>query len=206
MHRKTPLLFAAAAALSACPALAQLRIVSMNAANTLNTDNGTTSVTPRNGTLPGQDQWMTNILTAIGSSVSDDPTMAGNTGIAKPIDALCLEESDGYATTGQGYANLLNQIYNTNTYKVAALDGQYTDPKKSTQTLVYNSATVNLIGAATVGVASTGNTVANPGEPRQAMRFEIQPVGYTSRLFGRLYLRVALQIQHRNHQPSPPQH
>ena len=48
---------------------------------------------------------MTNILTAIGSSVSDDPTTAGNTGIIKPIDILCLQESDGWATTGQSYAS-----------------------------------------------------------------------------------------------------
>jgi hypothetical protein len=90
-------------------ALAQLRIVTLNATNTQNTFNGTISTGPRNGTMPGQRPWMTDILTAIGTHVGNDPNNLGaTTGIAKPIDILALQESDGYATTGQAYANLLN--------------------------------------------------------------------------------------------------
>jgi hypothetical protein len=59
---------------------AQLRIVSVNASNRATVTSG-----PRLG--------MGTILSAIGSTVSDDPTISGNSGIAKPIDVLCLQEA-----------------------------------------------------------------------------------------------------------------
>ena len=65
---------------------------------------------------------------------------------------------------------------------VAPIDGASTDPHKSTQTLVYNSATVNYVGGATVGTATT------TGQPRQALRFEIQPVGYGDRCSTDVYI------------------
>jgi len=67
--------------LTAALAQGQLRIVSLNGSN---------SDSPSNA--EARDPWMSTILGAIGSSVSDDPTTAGNTGIAKPVDILCLQE------------------------------------------------------------------------------------------------------------------
>ena len=90
---------------------------------------------------------MTNILTAIGSSVSDDPTTAGNTGIIKPIDILCLQESDGWFTTGQSYANLLNSIYPGEITRSCIWTAS-TDPHKSTQSMVYNANAVSVVGQA----------------------------------------------------------
>ena len=162
-HRQ--LAFVAALASAAPGALAQLRVVTLNGANTLNSNDG--AITPRN-------PWMSNILAAIGNTVSDDPYIIGNTGIAKPIDVLCLQECDGYATTGAAYASLLNSLYPTANYKVAQINGGYTDPNSSTQCLVYNDNVVNLIAKKTVGAAS------GTGQPRQALRYQLQPVGYDS--------------------------
>jgi endonuclease/exonuclease/phosphatase family metal-dependent hydrolase len=162
-HRQ--LAFVAALASAAPGALAQLRVVTLNGANTLNSNDG--AITPRN-------PWMSNILSAIGTTVSDDPYITGNTGIAKPIDVLCLQECDGYATTGAAYASLLNSLYPTANYKVAQINGGYTDPNSSTQCLVYNDNVVNLIAKKTVGAAS------GSGQPRQALRYQLQPVGYDS--------------------------
>ena len=116
---------------------------------------------------------MTNILAAIGSSVSDDPTMAGNTGIAKPIDILCLQESNGFSSTGQSYAAILNSLYPTENYQVVHLDGASTDPHKSTQSMVYNANAVSVVSSGVVGTANSG------GQPRQTLRYEVRPVGYS---------------------------
>ena len=169
---------AAALASSALTAslFGQVRVVTLNATNTKNTNNGTISVGPRNGTQPGQRQWMTDILTAIGTHVGNDPFNTGaTTGIAKPVDILCLQESDGWATTGTAYRDLLNNtIYPGANYQVAAIDGTYTDPQKSTQTILYNANALQLIGTAVVGTAS------GSGQPRQAVRVQLRPIGYTS--------------------------
>jgi endonuclease/exonuclease/phosphatase family metal-dependent hydrolase len=155
--RKIVFVVLALGALPAAAAHAQLRIVTLNGANS-----GSATAGPRAG--------MGSILSAIGSTVSDDPTLTGNTGIAKPIDVLCLQEARSAATTGAGYAQLLNQLYSTNTYKFGTLDGDSTG--SGTQAIVYNSAAVTLIGSARIGTAST------TGAPRQALRYELRPVGY----------------------------
>jgi len=155
--KKIVLAILALGALPAAAAHAQLRIVTLNGANS-----GSATAGPRVG--------MGSILGAIGATVSDDPTLAGNTGIAKPIDVLCLQEARSAATTGAGYAQLLNQLYNTNTYKFGTLDGDSTG--SGTQAIVYNSAAVTLVGSARIGTAST------TGAPRQALRYELRPVGY----------------------------
>jgi hypothetical protein len=145
---------------AACaPACAQLRIVNMNTANSDPDSTG-----PRTG--------MNLILSAINSSISDDPNMPGNTGIAKPIDILTIQESAGWATTGLAYASLLNSLVPGANYQVAHLDGASTGT--GTQSLIYNANTVSLIGTAAIGTAST------TGQPRQTTRFELRPVGYDS--------------------------
>jgi endonuclease/exonuclease/phosphatase family metal-dependent hydrolase len=140
-------------------ASAQLRIVTMNAANS-----GASTAGPRTG--------MSTILSAIGSSVSDDPTLAGSTGIAKPIDVLCLQEANSAATTAQEYAALCNSIYGTSAYSWGTLDGNSTG--SGTQAIVFNASAVQLVSSATVGTAST------TGQPRQTLRYQLRPAGYGS--------------------------
>lgn len=112
------------------------------------------------------------ILRALGDTVSDDPTTPGSSGIAKPIDLLCLQESHAAATTGASYAALLNDIYNTSRYRFVDFNG--TSTGSGTQVMVYDSSSVQFIDAAAVGVSSTS------GQPRQTTRFRMRPVGYSS--------------------------
>lgn len=141
------------------PALAsaQLRVVSLNASNSATATSG-----PRAG--------MNTILSAIGSTVSDDPTLPGASGIVRPIDVLCLQESKSAATTGASYAALLNQLYSTNRYAFGTLDGATTG--SGTQAIVFNSDVVSLVSSAAIGTASTST------QPRQTLRYQLRPVGY----------------------------
>src|SRR5688572_10146627 len=94
---------------------------------------------------PGpRNPWMTTILSAIGSTVSDDPTIGGNSGIAKPIDVLALQEVDTAATTGGPYAALLNTMYPGANYQYSSVGGATTGA--GSQGLVYNANSVQLIG------------------------------------------------------------
>ncbi len=147
-----------AVAILAVPVFGQLRIVSINASNA-----EPAVASPRAG--------MNTILGAIGTTISDDPTTPGNTGIAKPIDVLCLQEWHTAATTGAGYANLLNSMYGTTTFSHGTLAGATTGA--GTQGIVYNSATVQLIHEVAVG------TTSSSGMPRQQVRHQLRPVGYT---------------------------
>src|SRR5690348_5189614 len=100
---RCPLVFAAVIAALSTPAFAQLRIASFNTSNS-----ATATAGPRVG--------MGTILSSIGSTISDDPTLPGNTGIIKPLDVLLLQESKSSALTAVGYANLLNQTYGTTSF------------------------------------------------------------------------------------------
>src|SRR2546428_3438912 len=118
MHRSR--FIASALALCLCAlvqtASGQLRIVTMNASNADPASNPSPSIyAPRTG--------MGTILSGIGSMVSDDPTLVGSTGIAKPVDVLCLQEVTSASTTCAAYASLLNTLYNTNTYSWGTLNG-----------------------------------------------------------------------------------
>jgi hypothetical protein len=136
---------------------AQLRIVSFNTANA-------GVATPRTG--------MDLILQAIATTVSDDPNLPGNTGIAKPIDVLAIQESAGWATTGVAYASLLNTLVPGANYQVAQLDGASTGA--GTQTLVFNANSVGLINTGTKAFGTTGLDAL----ARQVTRFQLRPVGY----------------------------
>lgn len=152
-----------AAALAACAAFnqssafAQLRVVTMNPTNS-----GSSFAGPRSG--------MDTILSAIGSSVLKDPNAATSTGIAKPIDILCLQEVFTPNTTGAGYATLMNNLYGTNTYKYGLVAGGTTG--SGTQGVIYNSAKVELIGEKAFG------TTSDQGLARQVLRYQFRPVGY----------------------------
>lgn len=140
-------------------AFAQLRIVTMNASNYQSN-----IAQPRAG--------MNTILQYIGSTISDDPRLAGNSGIAKPIDVLALQEVFTPQTTGAGYAALLNSIYGVNTYSYGTMTGATTG--NGTQGIIYNSATVQLLGEAAIGTTNSN------GMARQQVRHRIRPVGYSS--------------------------
>ena len=147
------------AALTVCasPAAAQLRVVSLNTYN--NADNP----------LP-RSPWINTILSAIGSSVSNDPFMPGSTGIAKPIDVLALQEVDSADVTVRAYRDLMNAMYPGSDYRFDPTEGATTGG--GTQGLVYNYNAVRVIATTLVGGSSGG------GQPRQALRYQLRPVGY----------------------------
>lgn len=100
-------------------------------------------------------------------------------GIAKPIDVLLLQEqsnpSPGASSPSpntQQVVTLLNNIYSSAgiTYAMSNRTGN----GDTTQTLVYRTQTVQLIGDAAIGSTSTS------GAPRQPVRFQLRPVGYNS--------------------------
>lgn len=100
-------------------------------------------------------------------------------GIAKPIDVLLLQEqanpSPGASNPSpdtQQFVTLLNNLYNNAgiTYAMSNRTGG----GDTTQTLVYRTQTVQLIGDAAIG------TISAVGAPRQPVRFQLRPVGYDS--------------------------
>lgn len=137
-------------------ALAQLRIVSYNTANGSFTGNQTT---PRSG--------MDIVLEAIGNESIN--------GIAKPIDALVLQEQASLGVSTQGFVDILNDIYGAGTY---ARGNVLNGPSFSTihQTLVYNTNTLQLISEQAFGSPIGGLNQAE----RQPIRYEMRPVGYDS--------------------------
>lgn len=100
------------------------------------------------------------VLAAIGSETVN--------GVSEPLDVLALQEVQRQATTTQAVANLLNGIYGPGIYAASTLDGRSTGT--GTQGLVYNTHTVQLLDETAVGTAST------TGEPRQALRYHLQPI------------------------------
>jgi hypothetical protein len=147
------LIFALAACFFSCAgeAHAQLRIVTYNTTGApFTTADGTT------------------ILKSMGEETRN--------GFAKPIDVLLLQEQNRPSTPGpnapstdtQAFVTLLNNIYaNPNiTYAMSNRTGS----GDTTQTLVYRTQTVQLIG----------DTAFNTGGPRQTLRYQLRPVGYSS--------------------------
>lgn len=92
--------------------------------------------------------------------------------LSQPIDVLALQEVQNQATTTQAVVNLLNGIYGAGVYARGSLDG--TSTGSGTQGIVYNTQTMQLMGEVAVGTASTS------GQPRQALRYQMHPVGATS--------------------------
>jgi hypothetical protein len=140
----------ATAWLVAATAQAQLRIVTYN-------------------TTGAPDSGMDIVLRSIGELSLN--------GIAKPIDVLLLQEqsnpspgANSPSPNTQAFVSLLNSMYAGQgvTYDMSDRTG-FGD---ATQTLVYRTETVQLEGDTTVG------TTSGSGQPRQALRFELRPVGY----------------------------
>ncbi|MEM9295022.1 MAG: dockerin type I domain-containing protein [Planctomycetota bacterium] len=137
------LLAAALSATVASPALAQLRIVSWN---------------PNGGPRPGAD----TVLEAIG-----DDTVNG---IAQPIDILFLQEQNAFENFQ--YAELLNDIYNTDRYEIGFFVGATTSSGTGGVSTVYNTETVELISQTQATGASSS------GAPRAPVENRFRPLGY----------------------------
>ena len=137
--------------LVAAPASAQLRIVTYNSATRTNSGD-----TPRAG--------MSDVLEAIGIETKN--------GIQRPIDVLSVQEVGTALNGATQIVSLLNGIYGPGTYARSTLPGASTDG--TTEAVIYNTQTVQLISQAQVGTASTS------GAARAPLRFEFRPVGYDS--------------------------
>ena len=138
--------------LSCAPLFAQLRIVTYNTANS--GDGGPT--TPRSG--------MDIVLEAIGEQEVG--------GIARPIDALLLQEQSSYTSSTQGFVDLLNSIYGAGTYSLAMFNG--TTLGGGRPGLVYNTNTLQL--QETIQFGEVGTSL----QARKTLRYRLRPVGYGS--------------------------
>jgi hypothetical protein len=117
---------------------------------------------------------LTDVLQAIGRA-----TLAGN---AQPIDVLALEELNATKTvpsTGTPSKTLdfivtqLNNIYGAGTYKAdTVLDATTGGTGGGPSGLIYNTHTVQDLGAAVIGSAS------GSGAPRAPIRYKLAPLGY----------------------------
>ncbi|MBC8109325.1 MAG: hypothetical protein H7Z14_22265 [Anaerolineae bacterium] len=115
---------------------------------------------------------MSTILGSIGTAVLNDPNNLGpTTGIAKPIDILCLQEVyEVNRNTGIGYANLLNTMYGTTTFSYGTIAGGSSG--SGTQGVIYNSAKVTLTEETAFGTVNTSSLA------RQVVRHKFSLVGY----------------------------
>jgi hypothetical protein len=106
------------------------------------------------------------VLKSIGEETYD--------GFAKPIDILLLQEQshDAGLPDTQQFVDLLNTIYAGEgiTYARGNLAGLGDD----TQTIVYRTQTVSLLNESAIG------TITSSGMARQALRYELRPVGFDS--------------------------
>ncbi len=164
---RAPLLLAVLGVLlSPTVAISSIRVVSYNTANSAGSRSAPRE-TAFNNTVNGQTlNGAADILRAIGDS--------NRPGFADRVDILLLQESNGTATTAQGFANLLNDMYGlTDVYKAGVLQGSTLGAGRPT--VVYNSAEVELVGERRLGTLQAGN-----GQARQTLRYQFRPVGYDS--------------------------
>jgi len=172
-----------------------MRIVNWNIEADLNSDStgtfaGTNYVAPSGSGLPsGGVGAITAALQAIGSlSLGDGAGSSGH-----PIDVLALEEvgsntsvsTSTYtsvapsATEMNAIVNALNNIYGANTYAYStAADSISGGEGGGPSTIIYNTNTVSIVSATSIGVASGYSSP--PGAFRAPMQYQIQPVGYSS--------------------------
>ena len=149
-------LLAAAAAAAAAPNTVPVRIATYNVAADIN---GATTV---------NDAAISTVLGGLGSYNPD-----GNDN--HPLDILALEETTSNATTVQPIATDLNTLYKTTAYTVPSLQpgesGNDVADGNGPSSIIYNSATLKLLAATTVGAASGSSN----GVYRQIARYEFEP-------------------------------
>ena len=129
---------------SAC--FAQLRIVSYN----------------DSGNVAGSGGMLAGVFKAIG-----DETRAG---IKRPADIISIQEQDTSLASTTRALNAINGIYGAGTYAASTIHGV----GDSTQAVLYNTQTVQLVSQLAFQTTSTSGTA------RQPLRFQFRPVGYTS--------------------------
>lgn len=154
-RRLLPALAAVAALAPAAPA--QLRVVSWNVSDTAAGDFAV-------GANPDRRSAAAAVLSAIGSEAVN--------GIARPVDVLLIQESRGATATGQTFADILNSLYGPGSYARGSLNGASNGA--GSQTVVYRTATVDLVGEVAVG------TVSSTGPVRQPLRHQVRPAGFTA--------------------------
>src|SRR5438874_2089233 len=93
-------------------------------------------------------------------------------GVTQPIDLLALEEIESQATTAAAVTTLMNNLYGAGLYSHGTLDGGSSG--SGTQGILYNTQKLQLLSEAAVGTVSTN------GQPRQALRYKMHPIGYSS--------------------------
>jgi endonuclease/exonuclease/phosphatase family metal-dependent hydrolase len=114
------------------------------------------------GPFPG----LGTVLEAIGQTERN--------GIAKPIDVLLLQEQDGPFGDTQAIVDILNGIYGAGTYDHGdRIVGSTTSFDR--QTIIYNTNTIQPLALADEVLVGSTST-----QPRQAIRYRLQPVGYNS--------------------------
>ncbi len=116
---------------------------------------------------------LTTVLQAIGNA-----TLAGN---AQPIDVLALQELNATKSGSTGTPSItldfivtqLNNIYGAGTYKAdTVLDATTGGTGGGPSGLIYNTHTVQDLGAAVIGSAN------GSGAPRAPIRYKLAPLGY----------------------------
>ena len=119
------------------------------------------------GVTAVNDAEMSTVLGGIGNANPD--------GLVRPLDILALEETTSNSTTVAPIAADLNTLYKTTSYTVPSLQpGQKGSATigNGPNSIVYNSATLQLIGSTVIGPAN-GST---NGVYRAVPRYEFQPV------------------------------
>jgi hypothetical protein len=131
---------------------AQLRIVTYN----MSSSSIGSPYTPRTGS--------DIVLKSIGEELVN--------GIAKPIDVLLVQEQNRLANSPdtQAIVDLLNTTYAGQSVTYAR--GNVIGGGDTTQSIIYRTQTVNLMGEVAFGTTSTS------GMARQSLRYEVKPVGY----------------------------
>lgn len=114
------------------------------------------------GPFPG----LATVLAAIGQYERN--------GIAKPIDVLLLQEQDGPTGGTQQIVNIFNGIYGAGTYDHGDRIVGSTN-SSDRQTIIFNTHTIQPLALSDEVLVGSTST-----QPRQAIRYRLQPVGYDS--------------------------
>lgn len=138
--------------------MAQLRIVAYN-----NSGSNTADRTS---------QWVTIV-----SAIRDENV----NGIARLPDAFVLSEQNtpgasGTSSSTASFVTLLNNTYGAGTYSFTT--AAFTSGNDSVQTVVFRTASLQLISQSAVGTSSTGNNFT--ANARQVGKYQFRPVGYGS--------------------------
>ena len=107
---------------------------------------------------------MSTVLQGIGIDKLD--------GIQRPLDILSLQETTTSLQGATSIVGLLDNLYGAGTYARTTVVGSTTDG--TTEAVIYNTHTVQLLSQTTIGTAS------GSGEARAPVRAEFQPIGYGS--------------------------